>query len=87
MKNVCDTIPCPPLLQMIDRLADTQPTQTINNEEKLTFSIAVVESFSPPKTVSLPLVYCPFCGTRIEEDWPIAFSTGKPIRTRRSDDD
>lgn len=87
MKNVCDTIPCPKFLKLIDELADAAICKDVDNKDQLLFSLNIVETCSPPKVWSVPFTYCPFCGTRVEDDWPVAFQQGKPIRTKRNDDD
>jgi hypothetical protein len=44
------------------------------------FTIMVLAVPDPRVLFSMPLKYCPFCGTRIDEDWVKGFQGGSSLR-------
>ena len=40
------------------------------------FSIMVLAAVDPRVLFSMPLKYCPFCGTRIDDEWVKEFQEG-----------
>lgn len=60
MATVCDVEPCKDMARAIDQLVSA-------GTEHSFFEIPVVHKKS--MVVSVRLVYCPFCGTRIDEKW------------------
>jgi hypothetical protein len=42
------------------------------------FQLVVVSKGAPLRTFYVPIFYCPFCGTRIEEEWVELFMSHIP---------
>lgn len=71
--KVCDYEPCESLQQAIQKLiVIPQGTDT--------FNLVVLSKGSPPRTFFFPIHYCPFCGTRIEDEWIETFLSFSPNR-------
>jgi hypothetical protein len=64
--SVCDYEPCANLQAALQKLV-------IIPEGASSFQLVVVSKGRPLRTFYVPLLYCPFCGTRIEEEWVEAF--------------
>lgn len=60
--SVCDYEPCSLLQQALEKII-------VIPEGQEAFNFIVVAKTKIVKTYYLPLKYCPFCGTRIEEEW------------------
>lgn len=60
--KVCDYEPCESLQDALKKLI-VVPHGTE------TFNVVVFSKEFPLKTYYLSIAYCPFCGTRIEEEW------------------
>lgn len=60
MAKVCDVRPCDTMLRTIDQLVTT-------NAEHNFFELTA--KHKKGVLVSLRLVYCPYCGSRIDETW------------------
>lgn len=71
--TVCDRAPCQELQMAISALV-------VSDSSKTTFSLLVVPRLVRTVQMLVPLKYCPFCGTRIEEDWVRDLS---PVKERR----
>lgn len=72
--NVCDYEPCQHLQHALQKLI-VIPSGTV------AFQFVVISKSKPLKTFYVPLMYCPFCGTRIEEEWVESFIQQLPRRT------
>lgn len=72
--SVCDYEPCQYLQSALQRLI-VIPSGTES------FQLVVISKGRPVKTFYVPLMYCPFCGTRIEEEWVESFLQQTPRRT------
>lgn len=71
---VCDIEPCEGLSSAIETLA-------VIPRGEGRFHLTVISKSRVLKTFYVPLVYCPFCGTRIEPDWVRAFVAESARRT------
>lgn len=60
--NVCDRKPCDYMQAAIDALV----TFSYRSDR---FSIRVTAQVDPRISFLVPLKYCPFCGTRIDQQW------------------
>lgn len=72
--TVCDYEPCQNLQHALQKLI-VIPTGSE------AFQLVVISKSKPLKTFYVPLNYCPFCGTRIEEEWVESFIQQIPRRT------
>jgi len=75
--RVCDYEPCENLQQAIQKLV-VVPNQMQE------FNLVVVSKGRPVRTFFFPLTYCPFCGTRIEDEWVESFLSHSPLRSSRA---
>lgn len=64
--KVCDRCPCDQLQMALDALVRT-------TEDAQSFALVVNARRRADVHFTVPLVYCPFCGTRIEEEWVRTF--------------
>lgn len=71
--SVCDYEPCTHFQSALQKLI-VLPSGTT------TFQLVVVAKRLPLKTYYVPIIYCPFCGTRIEEEWIETFMQHAPRR-------
>lgn len=60
--HVCDRTPCEYMKATIDALLSYSYVQD-------RFSIMVQSQLDPRISFVVPLSYCPFCGTRIDQTW------------------
>lgn len=75
--KVCDYQPCESFQRALEKLIVVPNGTTA-------FNVVVISKEMPLKTYYLPIHYCPFCGTRIEEEWIETFlRTPEPKRANK----